>query len=356
MESAVYFIRLADGAGGETQAEAMTNILLAADFPALISKRDFVAIKLHVGEKHNTTHLRPELAAAAVKVVRQAGGEPFLTDTSTLYRGERENAIRHCLHAHAHGFGIENTGAPFLPLDGLSGSHEREVEVNGELNRRVKVAGEVFIADALLSLSHATGHMASGLGAALKNLGMGLSSRAGKMRQHSSIQPQVSAKRCANCGKCRKWCPENAIGEMEGASFIIAEKCIGCGECIAVCRFSAVKYNYKIESEPLQKSMVEHAAAVVRHFGDKAMFVNSLMDMTQNCDCITGKQKKLIPDLGLLASPDVVALDQATLDLAAGPHGKSLGRSFPGLDPEIQLAHAQKLKLGRRKYRLVEVP
>lgn len=356
MSAEVYLARLKEVAEVSEQERAVVKVLSAAGFGEKLQAQDLVAIKLHVGEKHNITHLKPELAAAAVRFVKKAGGQPFLTDTSTLYKSERDNAVKHTLHAHAHGFGIENTGAPFLPLDGLVGNHEREVRVDGELNQSVKIAGEVMLADALLVLAHATGHMGAGVGASLKTIGMGLASRAGKMRQHSSIQPEVIQGKCTNCGKCRKWCPTDAILEKEDASFIIREKCIGCGECLAVCRFAAVKYNWFIESAILQKSMAEHAAAVVRFFGNKAVYVNVLVDMTVDCDCMNKKQKPLIPDIGILASADMVAADQALLDLTAAAHGKSLSAlSFPKIVPDVQLAHAEKLGLGHRKYQLVEV-
>jgi hypothetical protein len=355
MTAEVYLARLADGAPAERQAEALERVLRATGFIGRLGKKDLVAIKLHVGERNNVTHLRPELAAAAVKMLKAVEAEPFLTDTSTLYKSQRDNAIKHILHAHRHGFGIEAVGAPFFPLDGLVGRHELEVEIQGELHPSVKVAGEVFLADALLCLAHATGHMGTGMGAAIKTVGMGLSSRAGKMRQHSSIKPEVIVEFCQNCGKCRKWCPADAITEKDGVSFIDLEQCIGCGECLAVCRFSAVKFDWR-KGATLQQSMAEHAAAVLRHFGPKAVFANVLVDMTKDCDCMDKTQEKIMPDLGLLASNDIVAADQATLDLTQQAAGKSLSElSFPGLNPTLQMAHAEKLGLGSRQYRLVEV-
>lgn len=356
MAAKVYLAKLGDGESPGMQGEALKKAMEATGFPGRIDKKDMVAIKLHVGEKNNVTHLRPEVAAAAVEVVRQAGGEAFLTDTSTLYRSERENAIKHALHAHAHGFSIENTGAPFIALDGLSGTHEREVEIGGEMHERVKIAGELLLADALVMISHVTGHMASGIGASIKNAGMGLSSRSGKMRQHSSITPEVRTKHCTNCGKCRKWCPEDAIEEREGVSYIVLEQCIGCGECIAVCRYGAVKFDYMIESQILQKSMAEHGAGAIKHFGEKAVYINVLVDMTKNCDCWNQAQEKAIPDMGVLASTDIVAVDQATLDVTGAAHGKDLSQiSFPMHDSTIQIVHAEKVGMGTRKYELVEV-
>ena len=356
MNPIVYLAKIEDGSDAAVQAEATARVLAATGFATVLRKLDMVAVKVHVGEKNNTTHIKPELAAAAVKMSTAAGAQAFITDTATLYKGERENAIKHTVHAYRHGFHVRRTGAPFLPVDGLSGSDEVEVTVNGELHEKVGVAGQILLADAMVVISHATGHMGSGIGAAIKNVGMGLSSRAGKMRQHSSITPEVVADKCENCGKCRKWCPTDAISEVEGVSYIAREICIGCGECIAVCRYGAVKYDFAIESAVLQKSMAEHAAGDVNHFGPKAVYVNVLADMTKNCDCLNRRQKKAVTDIGVLASTDIVAIDQATVDLTARAHGSDLAAKFhPTLDPVIQIAHAEKLGMGKRTYRLQEV-
>jgi len=356
MKPTVYLAQLADGAAVEVQARGLASVLAATGFARRLHRLDMVAVKVHVGEKNNTTHVKPELAAAAVTAAAAAGGQPFLTDTATLYRGERENAIKHTVHAYRHGYHYRRTGAPFMAVDGLSGTDEVEVEIHGELHRSVKVAGQILLADAMAVISHATGHIGSGIGAAIKNVGMGLASRSGKMRQHSAITPEVDPDQCEDCGKCRKWCPAEAIGEREGVSYIVRQDCIGCGECIAVCRYGAVKYDWAVESPTLQRSMAEHAAAVVRHFGTKAVYLNVLVDMTRDCDCLSRRQQKEVPDIGVLGSTDIVAVDQATLDLTARSHGADLGARFhPALDPAIQIAHAEALGLGSRKYRLEEV-
>jgi uncharacterized Fe-S center protein len=356
MDPIVYLARLQDGADVAVQTEAVNKVLEATGFAQRLQKLDMVAVKVHVGEKNNTTHCKPELAAAAVRMSTAAGAQAFTTDTATLYKGERENAIKHTIHAYRHGFHYRRTGAPFIPVDGLSGSDEVEVTVNGELHEKVGVAGQILLADAMVVISHATGHIGSGIGAAIKNVGMGLSARSGKMRQHSSMTPEVVADKCENCGKCRKWCPTDAISEREGVSYIAREICIGCGECIAVCRYGAVKYDFAIESSVLQKSMAEHAAGAVRHFGAKAVYVNVLVDMTRDCDCLNKRQKKQVPDVGILGSTDIVAIDQATLDLTARAHGTNLAEKFhPNLNPVVQIAHAEKVGLGKRSYQLQEV-
>lgn len=356
MSSRVYFIATPDGADIGKQTAALKKIYRASKAAELIQKEDFVAVKIHVGEKHNTTHVKPELIRELVTKIKGKGGLPFLTETATLYKGERDNAIKHLLHAHKHGFSIEKVGAPFIMADGLAGNTEHEVQIDAELHNSVKVAREVLVADVLIAISHPTGHPESGLGGCLKNLGMGLSSRMGKMRQHSSIMPEVKSATCMFCKKCLQWCPVDAIVERDEKAFIVREKCIGCGECLAVCRFDAISFDFGSGSEYLQKSMAEHAYGVVKNKPGKCFYFNVLIDMTKGCDCYSTNQKKCTPDVGILASNDPVAIDKATLDLTEKFNQKSLARiAFPHLDPLIQLHHAEKIGMGSLSYELVEV-
>ena len=356
MTAKVFFLRLPDNAPVKEQALAIGKLYDAAGAAAVVARKDFVAIKLHVGEKNNDTHVKPEIIRELVDKVRIAGGEPFLTETSTLYKGERENAVKHLMQAQRHGFGIDRIGAPFIMADGLTGNTEYEVTINGQLHEKVKVAREVMAADALIVVSHPTGHMEAGLGACIKNMGMGLASRMGKMRQHSSILPSVNSSRCKYCQKCGRWCPQDAIIEKNGKAFIVADKCIGCGECIAVCRYDAVKFDWGAESGVMQRSMAEHAYGVTKEKAGKCFFFNVLVGMTKDCDCFNVAQPKLIPDLGLLASNDPIAIDKATLDLTAKVHGKTLVQlSYKHHDGLTQLEHGAKIGMGSLDYELIEV-
>ncbi|HEY3423624.1 MAG TPA: DUF362 domain-containing protein, partial [Negativicutes bacterium] len=193
MKSKVYFHRLADGVTAAKQAQAMSKLYDAAGAAAVFVSKDFVAIKMHVGEGANTTRIKPELIRELVEKVQNKGGVPFLTETSTLYKGERHNAVKHLMQAHHQGFGIENVGAPFIMADGLLGNTEYEVDIPGELHHTVNIAREIASADALLVVSHATGCISTGLAACIKNLGMGLASRKGKRRQHSALIPEVDS-------------------------------------------------------------------------------------------------------------------------------------------------------------------
>lgn len=354
MSSRVYFVPLRDGCSVGEQVEAMRRIYQTANINAIVEEKNMVAVKLSVGEKHNITHIKPPLVREVVDLVKQKGGFPFLAETSTLYKGERENAVKHMMHAEAHGFGVNDVGAPFIMLDGLLGNSEMDVEIDGELHQKVKIAREAVVADAIIALSHPTGHVATGLGACLKNLGMGLASRMGKMRQHSALKPEVVADKCKFCGKCIEWCPEGVISERDGKAHINADRCIGCGECLAVCRFDSVKYDWDANPTYLQRSMAEHAYGSVKNKLEKSFFINVLVDMTKDCDCFSVRQEKMIPDVGIIASSDPVAVDVATLDLTARANGKNLTElAYPEHDAMVQLRHAAKIGMGSLEYELI---
>jgi uncharacterized Fe-S center protein len=349
----VVFAELSDNSSHAQRLAATEKLIEASSFERAVEPQHKVAIKLHVGERDNDTHIRPELVRPIVSRVKQRGALPFLTETSTLYRGRRSNAVDHIIQAFDHGFTYENIGAPLIMADGLAGNTEIEVAIAGVIFDKVSIAREVVFADALIALSHPTGHPQMALGACIKNLGMGLSSRIGKLRQHSSVKPYIDARACTFCRKCIQWCPEDAIIDKEGKAFILEEKCIGCGECLSVCNFDAVRYNFGVGSADLQKRVAEHALGVVLNKRQRCLFINFLIDMTKGCDCFGSRQERNMPDVGILASSDPVAIDQATLDLTARRHGQSLAkRSEPGLDASIQLAHAERIGLGSRSYEL----
>jgi uncharacterized Fe-S center protein len=352
----VHFIPVGPASEAAERAAALTRLLAGVRECAVFAPAERVAVKTHVGEHKNVTHVKPELIKLVVDWVKTSGARPFLTETATLYKGERSDAISHLEHAFRHGFTYERTGAPFIMSDGLLGNTEIEVPIPGRLEKTVLIAREAVLADGLVAISHPTGHLGMGLGACIKNLGMGLASRIGKMRQHSSMNPRVIPAVCTLCGSCLKWCPEDAIIERDGKAFIIIEKCTGCGECLAVCNFDAVEYDWGAESAELQKSAAEHAYGAVIGKPGKCVYLNALIDMTGDCDCMALTQKKIIPDIGFLLSLDPVAIDQATLDLTARANQKDLGRkSFPRLDPTVQISHAEAIGMGTREYELVKL-
>jgi hypothetical protein len=352
----VYLAEVGSSKGKRAVMKAVEALYEGAGVSKIIGERDLVAIKLHVGERHNTTHVKPQLIRAIVSKVKERGAQPFLTDTSTLYSGNRDNAVKHALLAHGHGFSVEGTGAPFIPVDGLTGNAEAEVLINGVIHEKVKVAREIKVADSLIVVSHATGHMGTGLGGCIKNLGMGLTSKAGKMRQHSSIRPEVITERCRNCKKCRRWCPVDAITQRDQRSLIMEDRCIGCGECLAVCRHDAIRYDFGVGSERLQRSMAEHAWGSIKDKAGKVFFINVLLEMTANCDCFPTPQSPIMEDIGVIGSFDPVAIDMATLDLTRERAGTDLARlSHPNLDPMIQILHAKELGMGSTEYLIKKI-
>ena len=355
-ETDVFFIELPDDSSLADRITATQRLIAASGIDEIISSKDKVAVKIHVGERDNDTHVSSEIVKVIVSMVKEKGGFPFLTETSTLYAGQRSNAIDHLVQAFSHGFTYENTGAPFIMADGLTGNSEIEIPISGIIFKKVSIAREIAFTDALIAVSHATGHGGTALAACLKNIGMGLSSRKGKLRQHSSIKPYIDTVKCTFCKKCINWCPTVAIIEKAGKAYINQKKCIGCGECLAVCNFDAVKYNWGIQSADLQKRISEHALGVIQNIRGKSFFFNFLIDMTKECDCYGTKQKRIIPDVGVLASRNPVAVDQATLDLTERKFGCSLAEKCePHLDPTIQLKHAEKIGLGSRKHNLVSI-
>jgi uncharacterized Fe-S center protein len=352
----VYFSKVSGTSSCSERIKATKRVLEASQCDTIIDKNMKVGIKLHVGEGGNVTFVSPEIIKAVVSRIKRKGALPFLTETSTLYRGNRSNAVDHLNQAYEHGFTPKNVGAPFIMADGLLGDSEIDVAIEGVKFTSVSIAREIIMADALILCSHPTGHMKSGLGACIKNLGMGCASRKGKLRQHSAIKPYIQSSACTFCKQCMDFCPQDAIAAKKKYVVIIEEKCIGCGQCLTVCRFNAVKYNWEVESEDIQQRMVEHALGIVSRKREKLFYLNFLFDMTVECDCWDKPQEKAIDDIGVLASKDPVAIDQATLDLTRESSGTDLGRkSFPRVNPEVQLSYGEQLSLGTRKYTLKRV-
>ncbi|HHS14332.1 MAG TPA: DUF362 domain-containing protein [bacterium] len=352
----VYWIKIHDQESSIIRAEKVRRLIERSGMLNGFESEDMVGIKLHFGEKENDTHIAPAWVRPVVEELKKRGAKPFLTDTCVLYRGQRHNAVDHLMLAYRHGFTVKNLGAPVLIADGLLGNNEREVAVAGELFQRVALASAALEANGLVVMSHVTGHISTGMGAAIKNLGMGFASRKGKLRQHSVMKPAVSPKKCTGCGVCIEWCPADAI-RMDGDKAVIDEKkCIGCGECLTVCRFHAVKHDWRMNERELQQRMAEHALGVVKGREKKISYLNFLTSITKDCDCFGKKQDPVIPDIGILAGRDPVAMDMAGLDLIERLTGKQLeAYSYPDTHPRWQIEHAEKVGLGSCRYELVEV-
>ncbi len=354
MSAKVYFSRFTST--DPNRFEKMARLVAASGALSGVERESLVAIKTHVGEEKNDTYIEPGHIAAIASLCKQKGSHPFATDTTVLYRSKRDNGVKHTLLAHEHGFSIENMGCPFIVGDGLLGRQEESVEVNLKHYKEVMLSSFVFESDALLLVSHFTGHLAAGFGATIKNLGMGCASRKGKLVQHSGVAPFIKEKHCIGCSLCVKYCPEDAVVLQDKVAFIHAENCIGCGECLAVCRSNAVGFEWATESAELQQKIAEHAFGVCKAKRGKIGFVNVLCKITGSCDCMAVQQKTLVSDIGAMASLDPVALDRASYDLFLKHAGKRIEDfEHPQLDGELQLSYAESIGLGTQQYELIEV-
>ncbi len=344
--------------GVQAVSEKARALFRAGEFARCFRKNDFTAVKVHVGEEKNNTYIQAPCLQGLVKELLALKTKPFITDTSTLYTGRRHNAIDHTILATERGFSVEGLGVPFIVPDGLFGTAETAVAIEGELDREVMIAADIVRCQSILSIAHMTGHCAACVGATIKTLGMGCASRKGKMRQHASLKPHIKKGVCTRCGECHRHCPADAITLDDVQAHIDQDKCIGCAECVAVCRFDAVTYDWQQENAILQKSVAEHALGAVRGKEGRAVFYNFVMSVTKDCDCFgQANLPKIVEDIGILASTDPVAVDQAAIDLVERRGGRNVPSLIGNtqLDWRYQIEHAVRIGLGRAEYELVEV-
>jgi uncharacterized Fe-S center protein len=348
--------------------DRLVKLIEMMKFSDTLSENDMVAIKTHFGEPGLTTFLRPIFVKPFSEEIRKCKALPFLTDANTIYKGTRSNAIEHLEAALRNGFNYITTGVPVIIADGLNGEDYVEVEIGGEYFEKVKIAGEAHRASAMVVLSHFKGHEMFGFGGALKNIGMGLANKAGKLSLHSTASPYVKKKDCVKCGICISWCPADAIQMTEESSVILDDKCIGCGQCIMVCPKNAVNLKWDMKFSEGQKKTAEYALGVTKPKKNKMWFFNFLMDITPECDCYGYSDASLTPDIGILASKDPVAIDQASYDLVKNAptiedskaKGAKTGddkfkKGHPETNPDPMFEHAEKIGLGERKYKLIEI-
>ena len=368
MKSTVYFADLR----ASTKRNILDKIRTLLDRLGLasrIQKGDAVAIKLHFGERGNTAFVRPIYLRPIVEKVKEAGGKPFLTDTNTLYGGSRSEAISHILTAEEHGFGLNTVGAPIIIADGLWGNAGVQVKISGRIFQEVSIAHDIYYADLLIGVAHFKGHELSGFGGAIKNIAMGCSTKEGKLKQHSNVSPWVKASKCKGCGRCVEWCAHGAIVMREEKAYIEGEKCVGCGECIVICPEGAIMIHWDEVSPVFQRKMVEYALGALKGKEGKALFLNFLTQISPYCDCYGHSDVPIVGDIGILASTDPVAIDQASVDLVNAQPGSPFSPYTRGLGPGadkfravhkevdwgVQLSYGEEMGLGRREYELVEV-
>lgn len=329
-------------------------------------KGKFVALKIHFGEYGNLAFIKPNYVKVVADLIKSKGGIPFVTDASTLYSGTRSDAISHINTAELNGFNGITTGCPIIIADGLRGNDYKEVEVNLKHCSTVKIGTVIREADIIISLSHFKGHEQAGFGGTLKNIGMGCGSKLGKLEMHSGIKPSVNEDLCIACGLCAKNCNQKAI-HIENKAIINHNKCVGCGECIVVCPKKAITQKEENQSKMLNEKVVEYVYGTLM---DKPHFhINFIMNVSPDCDCFPANDMPIVPDIGIVASFDPVAIDQASADLVnAAPviETSVLGEKdiqhehdkfkciHSNVDWKSGLDYAEQLELGTKKYELIK--
>ena len=371
----VYCTDFRTKAFGDGLPTKLQKLIKKANIGQIDMDGKFVAIKMHFGELGNLGFLRPNYARAVVEVVKKLGGKPFLTDCNTMYPGSRKNALEHLYCAWENGFTPLTVGCPILIGDGLKGTDDIEVPVvGGEYVQAAKIGRAIMDADVFISLTHFKGHEMTGFGGAIKNIGMGCGSRAGKTEQHSGGKASIDPAKCRGCQKCLKECANDALSfdARTKKTRVIEENCVGCGRCLGACNFDAIAFTNFAANELLNRRMAEYAKAVVD--GRPCFHVALVVDVSPNCDCHGENDVPILPDLGMFASFDPLALDQACVDacLQAPPlpgsqlaanlakrgfvdHHDHFTNSTPASEWRTCLEHAEKIGLGTRAYELVRM-
>jgi hypothetical protein len=344
----------------------INRLLETAGLSGRIKPRDLVAVKLHFGELGNTAFIRPVYIRQIVQSIKSNGAHPFLTDANTLYAGTRSDSVHHLTTATQNGFSYSVVEAPLIIADGLRGRTETAVTISQKNFKKVYIATEIENADALISVAHFKGHELSGFGGAIKNVGMGCASRRGKMEQHSNLSPKIIRKKCIACGECVSHCAQQAIALIDNKAKIDPKKCIGCGECILVCASEAIQIQWSQTIPVFLENMVEYAYGALKNKTGKTLFINFINSVSPACDCYAYNDAPIVRDIGILASTDPVAIDQASVDLVnrekALPHtclqmntdaGEDKFKGiYPNVDWRIQLDYAEKIGLGSKNYKL----
>jgi uncharacterized protein len=370
-ESKVYFTNLRTGPS-RNLLKKLEQLIVKSGIESIDFNHKLVAIKIHFGEPGNLAYLRPNYAATVVKFLKSKKAVPFLTDCNTLYYGRRSNAPMHLESAFENGFNPMVTGCPVIIADGIKGTEFREIEIGLDLCKTAKIGAAIAEADVIISMNHFKGHELTGFGGALKNLGMGCASVGGKLFLHSGSSPRIFEENCTGCRACEKHCAHDAVKVgKDKIAHIDYEKCVGCGQCVAVCQYDASRVVWQSSSENACKRIAEYAFATVK---DKPSFhINFIMNVSPDCDCWDSNDYPLVPDLGIAASFDPVALDKACADLViAAPalpgskifddqkHSDMIGEdkftlAHPDTYWQAAIEHGVKIGLGNKEYEIINV-
>lgn len=350
-----------------SKIKVLSEVLRAVDVKPGVRGGKLTAVKLHFGEKGNDTYIRPVFIRAVVDEIKRCGGKPFLTDSNTLYAGSRKNSVDHLITAVENGFDYAVTGAPLIIADGLMSNDYRTVKIQGDFFKNVKISSAIADAEALVVVSHFKGHVAAGYGGAIKNLAMGCAPAVGKKEQHA-VHLEADLEKCIGCGKCFRNCPAKAISMSGGKSYIDGKVCIGCCECMTVCPTGAVSMVWQGENDraDFNRRMAEYAYGTVKG-RRRVVYINIMADITPLCDCCGWSDSVIVPDIGIAASTDPVALDKACYDMVTAASGLPCGEHrlkpgddkfkllHPATEPMAQMEHAEKMGLGSMNYELEKV-
>ena len=340
-----------------------------------IKKDSLVACKVHFGEPGNTTYIRPVYIRRIVENILKAGGKPFLTDTNTLYKEGRSNAVDFINSAIYNGFGFDSVGAPIIISDGLKSNNKIYIETkDSKFFKKISIGGDIYFTDEIVVVSHVKGHIAASFGGAIKNISMGFATRATKQQMHGDVKPVNNYEKCRACGLCIKYCPADAIkikslkdiknkisiikdNEIEKkVAYFDYDKCIGCADCIAVCPYGALKILWNESTENFLKKMGEVTYYFLKELNKNILYINFITDITPNCDCMNFSEYPISPDFGILFSFDPVAIDKASIDLIKEQAGVDPFKNYrPEIDYDIIFDYCEEKGIGNKNYDLINV-
>ncbi|MFH1338730.1 MAG: DUF362 domain-containing protein [Candidatus Omnitrophota bacterium] len=340
---------------GSADRKVCLSEILAGLKPGLeeFKQGEIVGIKTTIGDNKDTGYVKPELLRIIVDELNNNKAKPFVFDTNVIYKGMRQNAVDHLNLAYSKGFIPQELGCPFIIADSVFGTDSEVMRVNLKSLKEVRVPSLISVLENLIVVTHVTGHMLTGYAASVKNVGMGMASRAGKQIQHSSLKPHVVKNKCTLCGCCIEICPAGAISEKKDKAFINPDVCLGCGECISACKFDAIYINWQEDSNKFVERTAEYARGILSRIKRK-LFMNFAFDVTKECDCIAGDDPKIVEDAGIFASRDILAADKACFDIlskqedAFAKHQNTRAHLH-------QFDYARQIGLGSLDYELIKV-